>query len=40
MVAMIEEAGFSIIRAEMCDPPDGDRDKGKWATVASRNADA
>ena len=35
MVAMIEETGFSIVRAEMCNPPDGDRDKGKWATVAT-----
>ena len=36
MVSVIEKAGFKIILAEVCDPPDGDRDKGKWATVAEK----
>jgi cyclopropane fatty-acyl-phospholipid synthase-like methyltransferase len=38
MVAMIEQTGFDIVVAEMCDQPDGNRDKGKWATVAARTA--
>ena len=36
MVETIEEAGFKVLRAEMCDPPDGLRNKGKWATLASK----
>ena len=36
MVAVIEEAGFEIVLAEMCDLPDGGRGKGKWATVAAK----
>lgn len=36
MVAVIEETGFKILLAEMCDLPDGDRSKGKWATVAEK----
>ena len=36
MVATIEEAGFEVLRAEMCDPPDGLRNKGKWVTLASK----
>lgn len=36
MVAAIEAAGFDILVAEMCNPPSGERDKGKWATVASK----
>jgi cyclopropane fatty-acyl-phospholipid synthase-like methyltransferase len=36
VVAMIEGAGFVVLRAEMCDPPDAGRNKGKWATVAER----
>jgi SAM-dependent methyltransferase len=36
MVALIEEAGFDILLTEMCDPPDGGRNKGKWATIALR----
>jgi SAM-dependent methyltransferase len=35
MVAVMEESGFDILVAEMCDPPDGGRNKGKWATVAA-----
>ncbi len=38
MVAVIEESGFDILVAEMCDPPDGGRNKGKWATVAAKRA--
>jgi SAM-dependent methyltransferase len=38
MVALIEDTGFDILLAEMCNLPDGVRDKGKWAVVASRNA--
>ena len=38
MVAVLGAAGFDILVAEMCDAPDGGRNKGKWATVASRNA--
>jgi cyclopropane fatty-acyl-phospholipid synthase-like methyltransferase len=34
MVALLEESGFDILLAEICDPPDGGRNKGKWATVA------
>ena len=38
MVAAIEHAGFEIVVAEMCSLPDGERDKGKWATIAQRKA--
>ena len=38
MVEALEEAGFDILLAQMCDQPDGGRNKGKWATVASRKA--
>ena len=38
MVTMIERTGFDIVLAEMCDTPDGVRNKGKWATIASRKA--
>jgi ubiquinone/menaquinone biosynthesis C-methylase UbiE len=36
MVATMEDVGFKILVAEMCDPPDGARNKGKWATVAAK----
>ena len=36
MTSVIEQAGFEILLSEMCDPPDGGRDKGKWATVAAK----
>jgi len=36
MVALIEETGFEIILAEMCNLPDGQRDRGKWATIAAK----
>jgi cyclopropane fatty-acyl-phospholipid synthase-like methyltransferase len=38
MVGVIEEVGFEIVLAEMCDLPDGGRGKGKWATVAAKRA--
>lgn len=38
MVALLEAVGFDILRAETCNPPDGGRDKGKWATVAAKKA--
>jgi hypothetical protein len=36
MVEVLTESGCEILVAEMCDLPDGGRDKGKWATVAAR----
>lgn len=36
MLALLDEVGFDIVLAEMCDLPDGGRNKGKWATVAAR----
>ena len=36
MLALLDQAGFDIVLAEMCDLPDGGRNKGKWATVAAR----
>lgn len=36
LVALVESIGFDILRAELCDAPDGDRNKGKWATVAEK----
>jgi hypothetical protein len=38
MVETIQLTGFEIVLAEMCDQPTTDRDKGKWATIASRKA--
>jgi hypothetical protein len=38
MVAMVEHTGYEIVLAEMCDEPDGARNKDKWATIASRKA--
>ena len=35
MLALLDQAGFDIVIAEMCDVPDGGRNKGKWATVAA-----
>jgi cyclopropane fatty-acyl-phospholipid synthase-like methyltransferase len=35
MVAKLRAAGFDILLAEMCDLPDGMRNRGKWATVAA-----
>lgn len=36
MTAVLEETGFTFLRSEMCNLPDGDHDKGKWATVAEK----
>jgi len=36
LTAVLEETGFEILRSEMCNLPDGDHDKGKWATVAEK----
>ena len=36
MVETIKDAGFEVLRAEMCDLPDGGRNKGKWVTLASK----
>lgn len=36
MVSMIEKSGFTVLKAEMCDLPDGGRNRGKWATVAAK----
>lgn len=36
LMARLGETGFEILLAEMCNQPDGGRDRGKWATVASR----
>ena len=36
MVEAIEAVGFEVVRAEMCDLPDGARNRGKWATLASK----
>jgi SAM-dependent methyltransferase len=36
MLALLRETGFDVVLAEMCNLPDGGRDKGKWATIAAR----
>lgn len=36
MLTLLREIGFDILLAEMCNLPDGGRDKGKWATIAAR----
>ena len=36
LLATLDDIGFDAIVAEMCDQPDGARNRGKWATVASR----
>ncbi len=38
MMGVIEEIGFEIVLAEMCDLPDGGRGRGKWATVGAKRA--
>lgn len=38
LIATIKETGFEIVVAEMCEEPHGARNKGKWATIASRKA--
>jgi hypothetical protein len=36
MTEVLTDSGCEILVAEMCDLPDGGRNKGKWATVAAR----
>lgn len=36
LLELLQEIGFRIILGEMCDPPDGGRNRGKWATIAVR----
>ncbi len=38
LATLLDGMGFDILVGEMCDPPDGGRNRGKWATVASRRA--
>ncbi|MBI3550711.1 MAG: class I SAM-dependent methyltransferase [Elusimicrobia bacterium] len=40
MVETVKGAGFKILLAEMCEQPDGDRNKGKWATLAEKRSSA
>ncbi len=40
MTATLENAGFEIVVAEMCNLPDGGRDRGRWATEAAKRARA
>jgi hypothetical protein len=36
MTAVLKQAGFILLVSEMCNPPDGGRDRGKWAIVAQK----
>ncbi len=36
LLALLDEIGFEVVLAEMCDEPHGGRHRGKWATIASR----
>ncbi len=36
LLALLEATGFDVVLAEMCDLPDGGRNRGKWATIAER----
>ena len=36
LLRVLDRLGFDIVLAEMCDQPDGGRNRGKWATVAER----
>ena len=38
MKPLMEETGFDLIISEMCDQPDGGRNRGRWATVGARKA--
>lgn len=38
MEAAIVDAGFQLLISEMCNQPDGGRDRGKWAIVAQKAA--
>ncbi|MFN0302931.1 MAG: class I SAM-dependent methyltransferase [Burkholderiales bacterium] len=35
---LMEEIGFDLVVSEMCDQPDGGRNRGKWATIGARRA--
>jgi SAM-dependent methyltransferase len=36
LARLIDEIGFHTILSELCDVPDGARNRGKWATIALR----
>jgi cyclopropane fatty-acyl-phospholipid synthase-like methyltransferase len=36
LLTLLADLGFDIVLAEMCDLPDGGRNRGKWATIAER----
>jgi hypothetical protein len=36
LVQLLEDIGFRLVLSEMCELPDGARNKGKLATIASR----
>lgn len=38
LTTLLADIGFEILSSEMCSAPDGDRDKGKWATLAQKRA--
>jgi cyclopropane fatty-acyl-phospholipid synthase-like methyltransferase len=38
LLRLLDGLGFDIVLAEMCDQPDGGRNRGKWATIAQRRA--
>ena len=38
LLTLLDELGFDIVLAEMCDLPDGGRNRGKWATIAEWRA--
>lgn len=38
MTQLLEDTGFDLVISEMCDQPDGGRNRGKWATIGSRRA--
>jgi cyclopropane fatty-acyl-phospholipid synthase-like methyltransferase len=40
LLAELDRIGFDIVAAEMCEQPDGGRNRGKWATLASRRSDS
>jgi ubiquinone/menaquinone biosynthesis C-methylase UbiE len=36
MTRLVLDTGFDLVVSEMCDQPDGGRNRGKWATIAAR----
>ena len=36
MTQLVLDTGFDLVVSEMCDQPDGGRNRGKWATIADR----